>query len=140
MGKNFILCRENELRNVLKTENVKRRKLPRIYMAGYTKFSSWVYEDWSPDCDYLRENFYFVDYSDDGEDAVWDKFFDYTALKAYREDEYEKIIIDKEEYSIDVIYNEFECYSLTAFWHTAALTEGEIDWLNDQDGGVLLKK
>ena len=42
--------------------------------------------------------------------------------------------IDKEEYSIDVIYNEFECYSLTAFWHTAALTEGEIDWLNDQDG------
>ena len=134
MCKNFIVCKENELEKVLKTENVKRKKLPKIYGAGYTKFSSWVYEDWSPDSDYIHESFYFVDYSNDGDDAVWDKFFDYTALKIYHEEEYEKITIDKEGCNIDVIYNEFECCSLSAFWHTAALTEGEIEWLNGRDG------
>lgn len=134
MSKHFYVCRENELETLLKREISKHNKCPKLYMAGYTKFLDWVYDDYTPDSDYTHENFYFVDYSDDGEDAVWDKFFNYTALKSFSEEEYEKITIDKEEYNIDIFYNEFEYCSLSAFWHSAQMSEGEIEWLKNQDG------
>lgn len=132
MCNDFYVCKENELEMLLKRVNFKHNKIPKLYMAGYTKFSNWVYEDYTPDSDYSHENFYFVDYSDDGENEVWDKFFDHMALKTFNEEEYEKITIDKEEYSIDIFYNEFEYCSLSAFWHSAQMSEGEIEWLKNQ--------
>ena len=129
MSKKFVVCKENELKNVVKTENKKHRNPPKIYMAGYTKFSSWVYEDWSPDSDYIHENFFFVDYSDDGEDAVWDKFFEHKVYEIFNEREYERITVDREDYSIDICYNEFETCSLSAFWHSAEMSEEEIEWV-----------
>ena len=132
MCNDFYVCKENELETLLKRENFKHNKSPKLYMVGYTKFSNWVYEDFTPDSDYTHENFYFVDYSDDGENEVWDKFFDHMALKSFNEEEYEKITIDKEEYSIDIFYNEFEYCSLSAFWHSAEMNEEEIEWLKNQ--------
>ncbi len=134
MCNDFYVCRENELETLIKRESFKHNKCPKLYMAGYTKFLNWVYEDYTPDSDYTHENFYFVDYSDDGEDAVWDKFFAHMALKSFNEEEYEKITIDKEEYSIDIFYNEFEYCSLSAFWHSTQMSEGEIEWLRGKDG------
>ena len=113
--------------------NKSHKTHPKIYMAGYTKFSNWVYEDYSPDCDYIQESFCFVDYSGDGEDAVWDKFFDYKASEIFNERNYEKLTIDREEYNIDIVCNEFEYYSLSAFWHSAEMTEEEIEWLKGQE-------
>ena len=130
MCEKFYVCRENELKESLKSK--KLRETPKIYMVGYTQFSNWIYEDYSPDCDYFHENFYFVDYSDDGEDSVWDKFFNYVALKIFNEEDYEKITVDRDEYSIDVICDEYSCYSLSAFWHSAQMSEGEIEWLKNQ--------
>ncbi len=135
MCKDYFVCEENELKELIKRENIKRNKTPKIYMAGYTKYLNWVYEeDYTPDSDYTHENFCFVDYSDDCEDKVWDKFFNYTALKSFNEEECKKITIDKEEYSIDIFYNEFEYCSLSAFWHSAQMSEEEIDWLRGKDG------
>ncbi|MBQ2903076.1 MAG: hypothetical protein IJE48_01620 [Clostridia bacterium] len=132
MCEKFYVCRENELKESLRSK--KLRKTPKIYMVGYTQFSNWIYEDYSPDCDYHHESLYFVDYSNDGEDVVWDKFFNYTALKIFNEGKYEKITIDREEYSIDVICDEYSCYSLSAFWHSAEMSGEEIEWLKDKDG------
>lgn len=134
MSKDFFVCEENELKELMKRANIKHNKLPKIYMAGYTQFSNWIYEDYSPDCDYNHESFYLVDYSGDSEDAVWDKFFNYAALKIFNEENYEKITIDKEEYSIDIFYNEFEYCSLSAFWHSTEMREEEIEWLRGKDG------
>ncbi len=133
MCEKFYVCRENELNELMKRENIKHNKLPKVYMAGYTKFSNWVYEDYSPDCDYIHESFYFVDYSGDDEDAVWDKFFNYVVLKIFDEEDYEKLTVDREEYSIDVICDEYSCYSLSAFWHSAEMREEEIEWLRGKD-------
>lgn len=130
MNNDFVVCREEELQKIIK--NRKHGNVPKIYTAGYTVFSNWVYEDYSPDCDYTHENFYFVDYSGDGEDAVWDKFFNYQASEIFNEGKYEKLTIDREEYNIDVICNEFEYYSLSAFWHGSEMTEEEIEWLRDR--------
>lgn len=132
MCEKFYVCRENELKESLKSE--KLRKTPKIYMVGYTQFSNWIYEDYSPDCDYFHENFYFVDYSGDGEDSVWDKFFYYVALKIFNEEDYEKITVDRDEYSIDVICDEYSSYSLSAFWHSSEMREEEIEWLRGKDG------
>lgn len=131
MNNDFYVCKESELKEILR--NKKLGKSPKIYMAGYTEFSNWVYEDYSPDCDYNHVSFYFVDYSGDGEDAVWDKFFDYKASEIFNEKKYEKLTIDREEYNIDVIFNEFESYSLSAFWHSSEMSEEEIEWLKGQE-------
>lgn len=131
MNSNFYVCKENELKELLK--NRMSGKKPKIYMAGYTEFSNWVYEDYSPDCDYTHKSFCFVDFSGDGEDAVWDKFFEYKASEILDEKKYEKITIDREDYSIDVIYNEFESRSLSAFWHSAEMSEEEIEWVGNQE-------
>lgn len=132
MNNDFVVCREAELQKIIK--NRKHRNVPKIYTAGYTVFSNWVYEDYSPDCDYHHESLYFIDYSNDGEDVVWDKFFKYTALRIFNEEKYEKIKIDREEYSIDVICDEYSCYSLSAFWHSAEMRVEEIEWLKDKGG------
>ena len=130
MNNDFYVCKENELKELLRSK--KLGKSPKIYMAGYTEFSNWVYEDYSPDCDYNHVSFYFVDYSGDGEDAVWDKFFDCKVSEIFNEKKYERLKIDREEYNIDVICNEFESYSLSAFWHSSEMTEEEIEWLRDR--------
>ena len=128
--RDFFVCCENELTELMKKD---KRKSPRIYLAGYTKYSRWVYEDYSHDSDLLEERFYFVDYSDDGEDAVWDKFFEFNIDKIIKNKSYEQVTVNRNDYSIDVCCNEFEYFSLYAFWHTAALSEDELKWLNDRD-------
>ena len=60
MSKHFYVCKENGLKELLK--NRMSGKSPKIYMAGYTEFSNWVYEDYSPDSDYCNERFYVIDY------------------------------------------------------------------------------
>ncbi len=134
MCKEFFVCEENELKELIKRENIKRNKIPKVYMAGYTRFASWVYDDYSPDSDYHHESLYFIDYSNDGEDAVWDKFFNYTALKIFNEEKYEKLTIDRDEYHIDVCCDEFGHYTLDAFWHSTEMSEEEIEWLRGKDG------
>lgn len=47
---------------------------------------------------------------------------------------YEKITVDKEEYNIDICFNEFEYCSLSAFWHNAQMSEEEIEWLKGKGG------
>ncbi|MBR4858826.1 MAG: hypothetical protein IKU08_06535 [Clostridia bacterium] len=133
MNKDFFVCSEEKLYEVMRAENPKHRNTPKIYMAGYTRFASWVYEDYSPDSDYCNERFYVIDYSDDGEDSVWEKFFDYNVLEIFNESNYIKLTVDRDEYNIDVICNEYESYSLSAFWHSAELSEDEMEWLKDQE-------
>lgn len=133
MDKDFFVCSETKLCEVVNRESTKCKFVPKIYMAGYTRFASWVYEDYSPDSDYTNERFYVVDYSDDGEDAVWDKFFDCTAAEIFNEKNYIKLIVDREEYNIDVICDEYGSYSISAFWHSAELSEDELEWLKDRE-------
>lgn len=134
MKNNFYVCKEDDFYEFMMSENSKHKNLPKVYMAGYTRFCSWVYEDYSPDGDYFNERFYVLDYSSDGEDAVWDKFFDFKAVEAFNEMNYEKITVDKEEYNIDICFNEFEYCSLSAFWHSAQMSEEEIEWLKGKGG------
>lgn len=133
MSKEFIVCREEDLYETIKIENKKHKNKPHIYMAGYTKFSRWVYEDYTPDCDYNNEKYYCIDYSDDGEDVLWDKFFNYKVTEILNSENFEELKVNKERYSIDVFFDEWAYYNLDAFWHTAELSEGEIEWLNDQE-------
>ncbi len=133
MKKDFFVCSPSGLKELLSRGNDEHSNPPQFYLAGYTEFARWVYNDYSPDCDCSEKQFHVVDYSDDGENTVWDKFFDYKAAEIFNEQCFEKLTVDRVEYHIDVFCNEFEYYILEDFWHSSALNGDELEWLNDKN-------
>ncbi len=134
MFKNFFVCPENELNNLIKRENKNHSSTPKIYYAGFLRCTASLYEDSDDNCSAVNLNCYCVDYSDGTEDEVYDKFFNYIAMEAMEIQPCEEININKEMYNINIYFNDVDYCCLDGFWHTAELSEEEIECLKDLAG------
>lgn len=130
MYKDFFVCFEDELKELLERESKNHSLNPKIYYGGFTRYSAWVDEDYVPECDLTNPIYYCVDFSDDGENEVFEKFFDCMAMKALEKRNYLEIAIGGDSEYIDVFFDETEYYSLYDFWHSNELSLEDIECLN----------
>lgn len=131
MFRNFFVCNKNEVSEIIERENKNHNSAPKVYYAGCTQYSAWLYEDFTPDYDVTNISCYCVDYSVGEDDEVFDKFFNYMTIETIKNRTYAEVVVSGEMYNIDVYINDIEHYCLDDFWHTSELSEEEIKCLND---------